>query len=548
MKSQTLLLISLVVILFPFAIFSQTDLIPFDGNPVLIMGEPGTWEGDGVYSASVLYEGGIYKMWYVGADGTPDGTGIGYATSRNGVEWTKYEENPVLKGNPGEWDHHTPGVCVIKLNDKYTMYYTGALTGRSSSHIGLAYSEDGIFWIKFEKNPILSPGEAGEWDSYNVADPYVMYRDNEFKMWYGGHSDRFRIGYATSVDGENWDKYDGNPVVDLGNSNDFDRTHVAGPSVLWDGKHYLMYYFGNYGIGIAYSDNGTDWIKSEENPILTGNSIMLPNVLLMGNCYKVWYSSYDFFGKVTISYAEDLPDIINVCLDIKPGSCPNPLNLKSNGMLPVAILGTDALSVQDIETSTITLQGVSPLRYAYEDVSKPLVDPISECDCHEDGPDGYEDITLKFETQAIVETLGDVNDGDQILLTLKGNLLDGTEIEGHDCVLIHKKDEKLKKELTQEMNQRTPLEYSLKYNYPNPFNPLTTIHFVLPEAQKVTLTIYNTKGERVKRLVNDMFSPGQHLVIWDGMTDMGSSVPSGLYFCRMQAGLFHYTISMLLLR
>jgi len=131
-----------------------------------------------------------------------------------------------------------------------------------------------------------------------------------------------------------------------------------------------------------------------------------------------------------------------VAVDIKPGSCPNPLNVKSKGVLPVAILGTDDYDITTIDPTSIRLTGVEPLRSGYEDVATPVTD-ANDCNCTEEGPDGFLDLTLKFKTQRIVEAIGDVNDGDVRVLELTGVLYDPppyeTPIEGADCVLIRGK-------------------------------------------------------------------------------------------------------------
>jgi len=80
---------------------------------------------------------------------------------------------------------------------------------------------------------------------------------------------------------------------------------------------------------------------------------------------------------------------------------------------------------------------VDAIRSGIEDVATPFAG--AGCDCASDGPDGFDDLTLKFDTQAIVAALSPVNDGDQIVLTLTGFLLDGEYIEGQDCVIIRKK-------------------------------------------------------------------------------------------------------------
>jgi len=125
-------------------------------------------------------------------------------------------------------------------------------------------------------------------------------------------------------------------------------------------------------------------------------------------------------------------------VDIKPQSCPNPLNTNSKGVLPVAILGTGGFDATMVDPTTILLEGVVPVKDSLIDVATPF-DPVAACDCDTVGPDGYMDLTLKFKTQDIVTALGPVDDGDEIVLTLTGNMLDGTPIQGQDCVIIKKK-------------------------------------------------------------------------------------------------------------
>jgi hypothetical protein len=79
-----------------------------------------------------------------------------------------------------------------------------------------------------------------------------------------------------------------------------------------------------------------------------------------------------------------------------------------------------------------------------------------------------------------------------------------------------------------------PDQYSLYQNYPNPFNPITTIQYDLPEKAFVRLTVYNTKGERIKTLVSYTQPPGSHKISWDGSTDTGNRAPSGLYFYKLE--------------
>jgi hypothetical protein len=135
--------------------------------------------------------------------------------------------------------------------------------------------------------------------------------------------------------------------------------------------------------------------------------------------------------------------LVELAVDIKPGSCPNPINVGKNGVLPVAILGTSDFDVSQIDVATVMLEGMSPIRSSYEDVATPFQPFLGKEDCFEDCeevyPDGYTDLTLKFEAQEFVAALGPVNDGDCLVLTLTGNLKEefgGTPILGEDVVLM----------------------------------------------------------------------------------------------------------------
>jgi len=75
---------------------------------------------------------------------------------------------------------------------------------------------------------------------------------------------------------------------------------------------------------------------------------------------------------------------------------------------------------------------------------------------------------------------------------------------------------------------------SLKPNYPNPFNPSTTISFNLPGNGEVKLDVFNLKGQRVRRLIDSSLTLGEHSIIFNGLDDHGRPVASGIYLYRLQ--------------
>ncbi|MCY4604357.1 MAG: putative Ig domain-containing protein [Gemmatimonadetes bacterium] len=97
--------------------------------------------------------------------------------------------------------------------------------------------------------------------------------------------------------------------------------------------------------------------------------------------------------------------------------------------------------------------------------------------------------------------------------------------------------------------QTRPAAFALASNYPNPFNPATTIKYALPQAADVELTVYNVVGQVVRTLVAEHQSAGRYVVEWDATNDNGHSLSSGMYFYRLQAGgEFHEVKKMLLLK
>ena len=174
------------------------------------------------------------------------------------------------------------------------------------------------------------------------------------------------------------------------------------------------------------------------------------STIVVGSQYADGSWPYDPWGDNIMSTEwalltlERVVPAIKVPIDIKPGSCPNPLNLKSKGVLPVAILGTEDFDVADIDPATVRLTregvggGVSPLRWSYEDVATPFEGEL--CDCHDLNGDGYLDLSLKFDTQELVTTLslGDA-EGQTIPLIIIGKLIEeagGRDITGSDCIRI----------------------------------------------------------------------------------------------------------------
>jgi hypothetical protein len=93
-----------------------------------------------------------------------------------------------------------------------------------------------------------------------------------------------------------------------------------------------------------------------------------------------------------------------------------------------------------------------------------------------------------------------------------------------------------------------PTEFALGQNYPNPFNPTTEITFAIPKQTNVKVVVYNLSGAEIATLVNQSMSAGNYRAVWNGRTDDGRTVASGVYFYHLQAEGFTATKKMTLLK
>ncbi len=172
----------------------------YPGNPVLNVGPAGSWDERKISTASVYFDGSSYSMWYTGR-GVREGS-IGLATSPDGIHWTKYPGNPLLVPGPsGSWEQNSvEAPTVVKVDSVFHMFYNGH-DPALNFQIGYATSKDGVNWSKYGGNPVLLKGGATEWDGLSLGLAGVLFRENKFHLWYNGlrvNSMYWQIGYAVS--------------------------------------------------------------------------------------------------------------------------------------------------------------------------------------------------------------------------------------------------------------------------------------------------------------------------------------------------------------
>ncbi len=378
---------------------AQTSWTKYTGNPVLrrdtiIANLPNDLIV--ISDCWVIKEDTTYKMWYTaGGINYPADTllrsRICYATSVDGINWTKYSGNPVLDVSyTGGWDSlgvETVSILIDSLappTEKYKMWYAGQYFNSYRYDIGYAYSADGINWTK-HTNPVLQVGASSEWDNGFLEGPSVIKEAGIYKMWYCGYDavvdgngtdGRANLGYATSPDGINWTKYAGNPILTTG-TNTWDSIHVQDPHVIKEGGIYFMWYGGGASdtyydqqVGFATSFDGINWTKSSANPVLTRGSAgswdailsSFPSVINDGGIYKMWYTGRDVDpipASVSLNYYWELGYAIAPITSIVYIGNNNAITIFPNPFSTEAILQTDnplhnaTLTVYDIFGQTV---------------------------------------------------------------------------------------------------------------------------------------------------------------------------------------------------
>ncbi|MGC9342656.1 MAG: cadherin-like beta sandwich domain-containing protein [Bacteroidales bacterium] len=291
--------------------------------PILLPGEEGNWDGEVVFSPSVLRIDDTYHMWYSGMDAI--NIRIGHATSVDGLVWVKDENNPVIDlGEPGSFDDTRAYLPTVAYDGTtFHLYY---VTDKSvnGEQLGYATSDDGISWTKQTGEPIFQD-ENGNPFGGDIWRGDVYYYEDVFHMWAGvGISENTNINYFTSPDGITWTAYENNPVLIHSQAGEWDYPRTQVSTVFEMGGEFHMWYcgghYGNWEIGYASSPDGLSWTRAENNPVLPvgelgewdEKSTHFPTVMAqpVDDNYKLrmWYGGTSTEGFGGIGYAETLSD------------------------------------------------------------------------------------------------------------------------------------------------------------------------------------------------------------------------------------------------
>jgi hypothetical protein len=302
----------------------------FAGSPVLTASGTG-FDSLGAAQPALVKVGTEWVMYYNARQfpGWGPGESIGRATadSLTGI-WERSSEPVLTLGPPGEWDCGliTPNGVFPLDTGGYIMFYYASTDFNGSWLMGIATSEDGLIWTKYDdpnttdppyalSDPILPAGEPGEFDEWGVLGAGVFIANGFYHMYYVGYGPgpggyRTDIGYAYSADGIIWDKWLENPVYVQENDPYFDASTMifeqAGV-LLHDQVVYMYYDYGTTenSIGLATGDiidgignfsatNDQLQITNSPNPV-SGSTVFSYIMKEPGNAV---IRVYDNFGRL----------------------------------------------------------------------------------------------------------------------------------------------------------------------------------------------------------------------------------------------------------
>ncbi|MBC8319881.1 MAG: hypothetical protein H8E34_04085 [Bacteroidetes bacterium] len=259
------------------------------------------------------------------------------------MKFKAYEHNPIINpGAPGSWDELSPSVPNIVWSDSiFYLFYMGWNTsGRIA--IGLASSDDGFHFTKFEGNPIISPDSKG-FDAFAVAAPIVMKDYSLWIMYYNAletadyaPGPSITMASATQPTGP-WSKKE-TAVLTSGSKGEWDAGFVIASSVIkLENNSYIMYYTGgkdffelkDFNIGMATSKDGEHWKKyndpatkvhpyAESDPVFMagkagdwdGSYVWMPKVARFSEGYNMYYtgikvSKKKVYGATGYAFSKD---------------------------------------------------------------------------------------------------------------------------------------------------------------------------------------------------------------------------------------------------
>ncbi len=501
------------------------------GNPIISTGSKDSWEEMGVFLPRAWYGNGLFYIFYGGEDATQREC-TGYATSPDGLHWTKYSNNPVLLPDLTGWaSFNAIPAAITKKDSTYYLLYGGDTQPSSPTQIGIATSKDLNSWAKSDRNPVIPFGGPGQWDQSWIGGGTLLYMNGKFMYWYVGYgSEGWCIGLATShmllvrpqmleFGSVNLGQRD-TLSVQISNGGDFDTLridsiHSSNSRFTASQSSMVVPPGASKSINVVYApvttarDTGTLWIAGNDpaNPVfaltMTGTGFGLSHAPTLHQISLTPYNA----NLAQLNWFRSIDDTTGAADPVTQYSVwRRVLGTGAQSTRPPAEGVIAPASTEAAWTFIVTVPAIGLYEYA-------AVVPI---------PYVPSSVPPWYVFIVVAQTKGM-----QVYTSLPDSILDPASLTGIGHL----------------STGEVPGEFVLRQNFPNPFNPSTTIQYGLPVRTNVSLIVYNGLGQVVSTLVDQEEAAGYHEARFDG-----TNVASGVYFCTLRAGSFVRTVRLLLVR
>ncbi len=290
-----------------------TILFEFETDAVVRYGPRNEWDGRHTSAGAVVYHDGLFHMFRNGYPRWLAPTGIGYLTSEDGITWEEVQEDPVFTQDQIPFEVATTLLTAAIPEDDGTWTFYFGLFHRQAPRApwgivrATADSPTGTWTV--DEEYVIMPGSEGAWDDHAITITSVLRTDEGYRMYYtADDGEAWAIGLATSEDGIHWAKYDDPETTELAYAEsdpilikDSDwEIHIQDPRVVQTPDGYVMLYssfdgsFNNQGYNLAMSEDGIHWERLSDVPIL-------PRETFPRN---PWYPSLVYHDDIYYAYFE----------------------------------------------------------------------------------------------------------------------------------------------------------------------------------------------------------------------------------------------------